>query len=359
MTMMWVGIGSVVVGAGTSLYAANQSSNAVNDASKRATGVELQMYNQSRADLAPYRAAGYGALDQINQLYGISAGPSAEAAQYAAYSPISVRGGGGAAQYGPNPNPLAGLAGGPLDSISKNPLDSLFGGGGTPNFGGTIDPRTGTVSVTGHSGRDAALTQYLRTGTWPEGINPGKHNKTRDLIAQIDKLRASGWQYDPNRTAAGGAGTSGAAPQRDLSAFYTSPQYNFVKDEGMDAIKNLASTRGGIGGNVMREGARFGAGLASGEFNSYVDRLMSIAGLGGSATSQGVSASQNTGNSLANIYTNAGNSRASSYVAGAGGVNNAIQGGLQNWAFNNYLNSQTPQSTFTPAPGMGIMPLRS
>lgn len=61
-------IGSVVVGvagAGASAYGASTQASAAEDASKSANATQLYMYNQNRDDQAPYRQAGYGALNQI------------------------------------------------------------------------------------------------------------------------------------------------------------------------------------------------------------------------------------------------------------------------------------------------------
>lgn len=209
--MTWVAaaiIGGAVIGAGASAYSANRAAGAASDASRRATDAELQMYNQSREDLAPYREAGTGALDMISQLYGIP-------------------------------------------------------------------------------------------------------------------------------------GADGQAPaQRDLSSFYTSPNYEFVRSEGLRGVTNSRAAMGsGSGGNAIRGAERFAGNLASGEFQNYVDHLFAVAGMGSGATQVGVQAGQNTANSLANIYTNEGNARGSAYMSGAAGVNSSIQGGLQNWAFQNYLNS--------------------
>lgn len=195
-------IGGAVISAGASAYAGHQAGSAADSASRRSRDATLTMYNQDRADLAPYREAGYGALDEVQSLF---MGSPAERA------------------------------------------------------------------------------------------------------AAISRFRAS-------------------------------PQYNFVRTEGLRGITNAASTGAGLSGNTLEGLTRYSSGLASGEFNSYVDRLFGIAGLGSDATGKGVAASQNTASNLANIYTNQGNARASAYNTTAAGVNNAVQGGLQNWAFNTYMN---------------------
>jgi hypothetical protein len=249
MSMAWIAVGTAVVGAGASIYGAKKSAGATSSASQRAIDAENKRFEEGRADLAPYRQAGYGALDMISQLYGIPGAPAG-----------------------------AGTTGNRI-----NPANTGFGG--FDQFG---NPRNGM-----------------------------------DL--------------------GGAPGTSGvpatAPTNRDLSAFYTSPNYDFVRSEGLRGVTNSRAAQGsGSGGNALRGSIGFASNLASGEFQNYVDRLFAVAGLGSGATTVGVQAGQNNADSLAQIYQHGGDARASAYMAGAQGVNSAVQGGLGNWAFNNYLN---------------------
>lgn len=66
--MSWVAAavaGSAVVGAGVSMYEGQQAANAQRDAANKSNQTQTDMYNQNRADSAPYRAAGNVALGQI------------------------------------------------------------------------------------------------------------------------------------------------------------------------------------------------------------------------------------------------------------------------------------------------------
>lgn len=58
-------IGGAVVGGVATTVAGNRAARAQRDASRQATDAELQMYNQTREDLAPFREAGYDALKDI------------------------------------------------------------------------------------------------------------------------------------------------------------------------------------------------------------------------------------------------------------------------------------------------------
>lgn len=66
--MSWVAAavaGSAVVGAGISLYEGQQGRDAQTSAANSANQTQTDMYNQTRADQAPYRDAGVQALDTI------------------------------------------------------------------------------------------------------------------------------------------------------------------------------------------------------------------------------------------------------------------------------------------------------
>lgn len=65
-------IGGAVVGAGASIYSSNKASNAQQDAANNATGLQKYQYDQTRADQQPYRDAGYGALNKLQSMLGLS-----------------------------------------------------------------------------------------------------------------------------------------------------------------------------------------------------------------------------------------------------------------------------------------------
>lgn len=71
-------VGGAVLGAGASIYSSNKAAGAQKNASNNATDAQLQMYNQTREDQAPYRAVGNSALSQL--AYGVGSPLSTDTA---------------------------------------------------------------------------------------------------------------------------------------------------------------------------------------------------------------------------------------------------------------------------------------
>lgn len=72
--MAWVAtaiVGSTLISAGASAYAANKSAGAARDAQDTATAESGRQFDLVRGDTAPYRQAGVSALDKLARLYGL------------------------------------------------------------------------------------------------------------------------------------------------------------------------------------------------------------------------------------------------------------------------------------------------
>ena len=71
--MAWVAtavIGAGVLGAGATIYGASKAADAQTAAASKAADTSLSMYNTTRGDLAPYRAIGQNAGDQLTSRLG-------------------------------------------------------------------------------------------------------------------------------------------------------------------------------------------------------------------------------------------------------------------------------------------------
>lgn len=64
--------GAAVVGAGASIISGNKAANAQTKAAEQGIAEQRRQYDQSRADLAPWRTTGSGALDVLSRLYGLN-----------------------------------------------------------------------------------------------------------------------------------------------------------------------------------------------------------------------------------------------------------------------------------------------
>lgn len=64
-------VGAAVVGAGASIYAGNKAAKATTKAATQANDTERYIYDTTRADYAPFREVGYGALGKLADMYGV------------------------------------------------------------------------------------------------------------------------------------------------------------------------------------------------------------------------------------------------------------------------------------------------
>lgn len=118
----------------------------------------------------------------------------------------------------------------------------------------------------------------------------------------------------------------------DFSSFNASPDYQFTLDQGFKGLDRGAARSGNLwGGGTDADRVALGQGLASQQYNSYYNRLQSMAGQGQTTASGlgalGANFSQGYGQNL----NNAANARASGYAAQGNtqaGYANAIGSGL-------------------------------
>lgn len=116
---------------------------------------------------------------------------------------------------------------------------------------------------------------------------------------------------------------SGSGP--DYSSFFTSPDYNFTKQQGMEGIENSFSASGGAkSGNALKALADFNSNLAAGQFGNYFNRQAAIAGIGQTATGQVGAAGSAAGAQIGNSLIQGADARAS----GVAGSTNALTTGI-------------------------------
>ena len=77
-------LGAGILGAGASIYGSSKAADAQKEAANQANATQLQMYNQQRADLAPYTEAGGEGLNALRTYIGV--GGDTSAANYGGYN---------------------------------------------------------------------------------------------------------------------------------------------------------------------------------------------------------------------------------------------------------------------------------
>lgn len=259
-----------VISAGIGANSARRAGNAAARGADAATGESARQYDQTRADLAPYRVTGTGALNQLGRLFGL---PTTTSDEWSSQQPQLV---------GDTELP----AGTTTRHVGNGWYEVWYGGN-----------RIGTLRPGGANG------QFIN-----------------DTGADIPGLMRQS-QQQAQATQGGGAS--------DMSGFFTSPGYQFRRQEGTRGLERSAAARGGaFSGNALRALAEFNSGLASQEFGNYFNQLASIAGIGQTATNQtaayGADHAANAGRNA--LY--AGDARASGII----GQGNAIGQGVSDLA---------------------------
>ena len=137
----------------------------------------------------------------------------------------------------------------------------------------------------------------------------------------------------------------------DFSKFYSSPDYQYALDQGMQGLDRSAAARGKLfSGGYGQDLTKYAQGMATQNYNNYYEKLAGLSRTGSNtATNLG-----QLGQSYANAYgqaqqTNA-NARSSSYINQANAWGNAANqiGGIAG----NYFGSKvTPSYGGTPYSG--------
>lgn len=157
----------------------------------------------------------------------------------------------------------------------------------------------------------------------------------------------------PYRTAGRDAlGYLGRLNSGDMSKFYTSPDYNFRLNQGMNTLQNSAAAKGGLlSGNAMRAISDYGQNTAAGEYGNYWNRMFQQTQLGQNAALGQSSIGAGQAGTIGNTMMGQGQAQAS----GAVGAANSINGGIGSAAFlNAYANRNNPSAYPTnglPLPG--------
>jgi len=166
----------------------------------------------------------------------------------------------------------------------------------------------------GLAGAENALTTGFRGGI--DALRQGSAGAAQNIgqgVTGLNQFAQPGAQAFNQQAALSGA--SGAdAQQQAFSNFNASPGQQFLREQGEQSIINQSAALGGLGGgDVRRELARFGTGLAQQDFGNQFNRLGQVSGQGlqaqgqiGNLLGQQAQMNQQTGANAANLFTGTG-----------------------------------------------------
>ena len=299
-------VGTAAVSSAVSARGASKAAKAQQQAAQDSSAIQerianadreqqQQQYQQTRNDFAPYRGIGYGAINNLARIAGISTpGYSGEfnAARYLAENPDL------AAVYG------RGRTAAPVPQLAEDGSGINGAIARVVNFQNQMLPQAQADQGIDEEGLRQHWEQY--------GSKEGRRSPFDGAVA----------------------GTAGGAP--DMSSFFTSPDYNFRRDEGMRGLGNSFAAQGGaFSGNALRALSEFNSNLASGEFGNYWNRMAGLADMGQGGTAQTANAGANMANQISGINQNlaAGQSRntlaaGDARASGITGRYNALSDGL-------------------------------
>lgn len=201
-------IGSAVVGAGATAYAGNKAASAQKKAAQQSADIQRQQYEQTRADLAPFRDMGTTALGQYTDLLGMQ-GPEAygRALQNYQQSPFLgqlIRNTGDAVDA--SRAARGGLFSGATAQEIGDRTSQLYMGDFNnylSRLGGLVDTGAGAATQTGQFGANAATGQanaYTAAGNARANgyINTGNSiNNALSQGAQMYGAYQGGWFDKP------------------------------------------------------------------------------------------------------------------------------------------------------------------
>lgn len=276
------GIGSAAMGASAAGKAADAQSAAAADAS----ALQKYMYDRTRKDQAPWRTAGGNAVSYIAQLLGIPGSAGV--------------GGGGSSKSLKSPN------------LEDYKLKSDGQGGWT-----YVNPNLGD------SGYGPQAGYYLTGG----GGAQYDYDKYNNALAKYKKDLE----------------TNAATPSTPIdltNQLRSTPGYQFRFNEGENALNRSLAAKGGLysgaAGKALQE---YGQGIADQTYGDYMNRLMSVAGLGQSSANATGAAGMNYANQAGANYLAAGNAKASGYINSANALTGGFNSGMSNYMLYNALNN--------------------
>jgi hypothetical protein len=310
-----IGGGVALAGGLLGADASRSAANTQADASKAGTAAQLQMFNTTNAQQAPYRQAGYNSLDALLRGLGIGGGKNYDSSGNVVAAPGST----------PAPTreqftkTIAATPGSLGQVFRQNEI------GQTERIGGT--PGTPASSSFDQAGYDHAMANW----TAQQGV-PGSSMQQSGGTGINDGFFTH--QFNAS----------------DLNS-NLAPNYQFMLDQGLGAVKNAGNLQTGLlSGNTLKGVNDYAQNYASNAyqnaFQNYTanqtnifNRLSNIAGLGQTANQATGDAATKTGLGVAGTLQNAGTAQAGGIVGQANAVTGAANNALGWYTLSQIMNN--------------------
>lgn len=284
---------STVASAGIGYAGAKSAAKTQAKAAENSADIQLGMFNQTRADLAPFRSFGTSALSPYARLLGLDTGASGVSPAGTAFTPVEAGGAPDFAAYG--------AANADLQAAWQDIVN------------------TGNGEAFGHDPNNYYAWHWNKYGQNEVG-QPGS--------VRVAPPTTGGMV---GSSLIGGSTGGGMSIQQQLESL---PGYQFARDQGILSAQRSIGSRG-LTGSQLKGVARFVTGLADQTYGEQVTRLNQAATLGSNAAAQTGNIGAQTGASIGQSLIGAGTASA----AGTVGATNAVTGGINNLS-NLYLGNR-------------------
>lgn len=232
-------VGGAAIASSSAQKASKSAAQAQQDATAANNALQQQIYNRNAQTLAPYINSGYGATSAINALLGIG-GPANDTAPNSTVTGTPVYGG----------------------TNGYTPGDAWVGNNPTkgPDYG-----RNALLGSTGAIGDGQVLRSVANPTTTVNTAPPNAQQQYKDAFAN----------------------------------YRNSTGYDFRVNEGQDAINTGYAAGGKLrSGAALKSLENYRQGVASSEFNNYLNSLFNVSNLGLSAAGAQAGVSTNYANTV-------------------------------------------------------------
>ena len=316
MTWGFVAVGGATVASGLI------GANAAKDASAAATastqqGIDFQRESRDIAlsNQAPYRDAGYTALNALMDMSGLQR-PASRTGNPEFLGGINQQNPadpGRSYEYSVGNKLLEGM-GIDVPDLFGNVASKVFGrtkSKNRPLSQRTVDELLADIK--------ANPDQYDDNEEFKAFMDAQRPGAKKQMYQAVQKAGLSVFANKPTSPVAGATGDEKYDWQKN------NPGYDFRMQEGQKATENMLRSAGMMNsGKALRAITRYGQDYASNEFNNAFARLSSIAGLGPPAIASSNATLGNTANSIQQGYSQIGQANAYGQIGQANAWGGAI-----------------------------------